>query len=109
MFAYEPQSRNFKLRLGDKWANYYDGEQTQISLKLKKDRKLWGDEQILSKEMLLPAQGRYEVDFADFVNEFSKPLESGQKYYVEWSFRRVGSVSKPVNNEGGQTFRLTLP
>ncbi|MEQ1919457.1 MAG: hypothetical protein ABL955_09670 [Elusimicrobiota bacterium] len=77
-----------KLTLKDKWAAYYPGESIEIKYTLKKDVPNWFDPAI--------AEGSFSAATADsYVVDLSKnKFENGKSYYVEYSIRRVGKVSK---------------
>ena len=96
-------SNGMVLTLGDKWASYYAGEQTALKLVLKKDLPNWFDTVILEKELSFPAAESYAVDFLAYAKEFSQKLEAGKSYYVEYSFKRVGKISKPDLMKVGET------
>lgn len=87
-------AKNFALDLKDRWASYYKGEQTKLSVTLKRHRDNWFDDTLIEKELSFPAGDFYSVRFADFASEFSQALVPGKKYYVKWRFSRPGSVSK---------------
>lgn len=89
-----------ELVLGDKWARYYEGEQTGLYIELKKDVPMWSDETLIRKELVVPVSGEYRVNLAEYVREFSKNLESGQKYFVKWGFHRIGRISLDNKNGG---------
>ena len=109
-FIYDTAASSPKLSLTDKWAEWYTGEETVISLKLKRDVPLWFDQDILRKDITFPAARRYEINFADYAREFLKPLEPGKKYYVEWSFKRNNSkISLDTDMPKGQTQRIIQP
>ncbi|MBI5208804.1 MAG: hypothetical protein HY927_02380 [Elusimicrobia bacterium] len=93
------------LTLKDKWASYYAGERTVLVLKLKKDVPNWFDPTLLEKELAFPAAEAYAVDFMAYVKEFSQGLEAGKKYYVDYSFKRVGKISKDKLMKVGETDR----
>jgi len=78
-----------KLTLKDRWASYYAGETVEIKWTLKKDVPNWFDPVI--------GQGQFTAAAADvYAADLSKAgkLDSGKNYYVEYSIRRVGKVSK---------------
>lgn len=77
-----------KLTLKDKWASYYAGENIEIKYVLKKDVPNWFDPVIASGTLNAAVAESYLVDLSK--NRF----ENGKSYYVEYSIRRVGKVSK---------------
>lgn len=87
-------AKNLVLDLKDRWASYYKGEQTKVSVTLKRHRENWFDDTLIEKELSFTAQDSYAVNFADFASEFSQDLVHGKKYYVKWRFQRLGQVSK---------------
>ncbi|MBI5241180.1 MAG: hypothetical protein HY926_11965 [Elusimicrobia bacterium] len=96
-------SSSMVLTLKDKWASYYAGEQTVLKLVLKKDLPNWFDTVIVEKELALAPAEAYRVNMLDFAKEFSQKLEPGKNYYVEYSFKRVGKISKPDLMKVGET------
>ncbi|MBI5622886.1 MAG: hypothetical protein HY924_03820 [Elusimicrobia bacterium] len=91
------------LSLADRWASHYAGEQTVLILKLKKHVPNWFDALLVEKELSFPSAGSYIVDLKAFAGEFSQKLEAGKKYYVDYSFKRVGKISKDSVMKVGET------
>ncbi len=108
-FSFEAASKGFELALKDRWASYYAGEATALSLTLKRERAGWFDDTLLEKELSLPAAEAYRVRFSDFASEFSKPLEPGKNYYIQWKFKRVGAVSRPSWQKQKETPTAAFP
>ncbi len=75
------------LTLKDKWASYYPGEKIEIKYALKKDVPNWFDPTIAEGTLTAASAEAYTVDLSK--NKF----ESGKSYYVEYSIRRLGTVS----------------
>lgn len=78
-----------KLTLKDRWASYYAGETVEIKWTLKKDVPNWFDPVIGQGQFSAAAAEAYAADLSK-----AGKLESGKSYYVEYSIRRVGKVSK---------------
>lgn len=74
----------FSVTLADKWASYYAGETTVIKAALKK-KVFLGSRTVMEKELRLTPAGTYTV-------EFEGKFEDA-KYFVDWSFQRLGKVS----------------
>lgn len=74
----------------DKWASYYEGEKIQIKAKLRREINNWPDSTYGEKEITVTVGESYTIDFSEFVGK----LRSGKKYYVEYGFKRIGTVSK---------------
>ena len=108
-FAFDSPSKGFELALKDRWASYYAGGSIVLSLTLKRERAGWFDDTLLEKELSLPAAESYRVRFSDFASEFSKPLEPGKNYYVQWKFKRVGAVSRPTWQKQKETATAAFP
>lgn len=92
--TFDGPSGNFLLTLRDRWARYYASEPLVLELTLKRHHKNWFDETILTKEVTLPTAESYSVRYADYAAELKDKLKPGKKYYVNWRFKRSGSVSK---------------
>jgi len=78
-----------KFSLKDKWASYYAGESIEIKWALKKHVQNWFDPVI--------GEGKFTAAVAEtYAADLSKAgkLENGKSYYVEYSIRRIGKVSK---------------
>lgn len=90
-----------KLTLKDKWASYYAGESIEIKWTLKKDVPNWFDPVI--------AQGSFTSATAEaYVADLSKnKFENGKSYYVEYSIRRVGKVSRDSFTKTLETNKTT--
>ncbi|PIR15222.1 MAG: hypothetical protein COV48_15555 [Elusimicrobia bacterium CG11_big_fil_rev_8_21_14_0_20_64_6] len=76
-----------KFTLKDKWASYYAGESIEIKYTLKKDVPNWFDPTITEGILSAAVAESYLVDLSK--NNF----QNGKKYYVEYSIRRIGTVS----------------
>ncbi|MBI4802302.1 MAG: hypothetical protein HY796_07235 [Elusimicrobia bacterium] len=104
-FTYDPAAKNFRMSVLDKWARYYSGEQTSLRVKLIKNRSFWGDQTLLERDIPMDPASAYEIDLAKFA-DLSK-LQPGQ-YFVQWGFKRIGTVSRPDNVNRGQTNRIEI-
>ena len=91
-----------KLTLADKWASYYAGESIEIKYTLKKDVPNWFDPTIASGELKSATAGAYSVDLSK-----AGKFEHGKKYYVEYSIRRLGKVSKDSWTKTMETGKAT--
>jgi hypothetical protein len=92
---YDADSQGLAWDLSDRWSPYYGkGEQTVLSFQLKRSRENWFDALVLEKEVALPPAPAYTVRFADYASELQEKLQRGAKYYVNWRFKRAGSVSR---------------
>jgi len=76
-----------KLTLKDKWASYYAGETIEIKYALKKHVENWFDTLVAEGSWTSAVGESYSADLS------KNTFESGKKYYVEYSIRRVGKVS----------------
>ncbi len=84
----------FKAEFQDRWAQYYDaGEQTVLSLEVRRDVPHWADETVLEKEVVFSAQDSYSVELDP--TEFRKAPKAGEKFFLKFEFKRVGRVSLP--------------
>ena len=86
-------SPNLRLLLADKWFSYYAGEKTVIKVTLKKVVTFWPDATIFQKELTFDPAANYAIDAASIAAAQSQKLEAGKKYYVQYSFQRLGKVS----------------
>ena len=80
---------SMKLTLKDKWASYYAGESIEIKYTLKKHVENWFDPVIAEGTLSSAVAESYAVDLSK-----SGDFKNGKSYYVEYSIRRIGKVSK---------------
>lgn len=104
--SFSTDAQVFNAAFSDRWAHYYRGEETVLSLEVRQDNRLWTDETIAKKVVHLTAQDSYSIKLADM--EFSKLPEAGKKYFLKWSFQRLGRVSKPTIMGERQTIAVEL-
>jgi hypothetical protein len=88
-------SGQLKVTFADKWSSYYAGEQIALKIELKKVVKFWPDATILEKEVVVPVAAAYAVDLNQYSGSFSSKPEAGKEYYVKYSIKRIGAVSRP--------------
>jgi hypothetical protein len=96
-----------KMTFADKWSSYYPGERIALKVELKKVVKFWPDATILEKEVTLPVAAAYGVDLNKFAAEFSSKPEAGKEYYVKYSIKRIGAVSKPSYTKTLETAKVS--
>ena len=82
------------LNFKDKWASYYPDESIVLRIALKKKVKFWPDYAILEMEFTVPVAETYRFDLNKFAAQFSEKPEAGKNYYVAYSIKRTGKVSK---------------
>ncbi|MBI3289625.1 MAG: hypothetical protein HYZ74_08930 [Elusimicrobia bacterium] len=90
-----------KLALKDKWASYYRGETIEIKAALKKTVRGWPDSTVAETSIKLPVGEVYSADFSKLAR-----VAAGQEYYVQYSVRRLGAVSKDSWTKALQTARV---
>ena len=90
-----------KLTLKDKWTSYYVGESIEIKYTLKKHVQNWFDPVIAEGALSSLVAESYLVDLSK--NKF----ENGKSYYVEYSIRRIGKVSKDSFTKALETNKTT--
>lgn len=90
-----------KLTLKDKWTSYYAGESIEIKYTLKKHVQNWFDPVIAEGALSSVVAESYLVDLSK--NKF----ENGKSYYVEYSIRRIGKVSKDSFTKALETNKTT--
>jgi hypothetical protein len=98
---------HLKLSFNDKWSSYYAGEQIALRIELKKVVKFWPDATILEKEVTLPVSAAYGVDLNAFASATASKPEAGKEYYVKYSIKRIGSVSRQVYTKTLETAKVT--
>lgn len=91
--AFQSYSQGLVLSLSDRWAAYYKGEQTGLKVKLK-DNGWFGGSTVVEAELTVPSAASYQIDLAALARQAGKALKAGDKYYVEYRWRRVGPTSK---------------
>ncbi|MEK7746238.1 MAG: hypothetical protein AAB576_06190 [Elusimicrobiota bacterium] len=95
--------RSIALAFKDKWASFYKGEKTLLTVALKQEVPGWFDTTIVEKEIPFPGSESYFVDFGSLIID---KLKTGKKYYVKWSFKRVGKISTEKQVDRGETTRV---
>ncbi|MEK9144361.1 MAG: hypothetical protein AAB339_01980, partial [Elusimicrobiota bacterium] len=95
--------RSIAVAFKDKWASFYKGEKTLLKVALKQEVPGWFDTTIVEKEIPFPGSDSYFVDFGSLIID---KLKTGKKYYVKWSFKRVGKISTEKQVDRGETTRV---
>lgn len=112
----------FNLQVNDRWAAEYAGEKVAIRVELYKDGFWFFDSYKGKKEFTFDAAQGYQVSFAENELDTSKsfsadfdpsksftpgdPGRGATKYFVKWSFRRVGSISTGEWMDKGKTDKI---
>ncbi|HBL16890.1 MAG: hypothetical protein A2X36_01865 [Elusimicrobia bacterium GWA2_69_24] len=94
------RGKEFAAEFQDKWAAEYKGEQTVLHAALWEDVEGWFDNNVFEGDFTFSAAEKYAIDFAKAA---PGKLKAGKKYYVKWSFKRVGKISKPTEMKVGET------
>jgi hypothetical protein len=92
---------SMKVALKDKWASYYAGEKIEIKYTLKKSVSGWFDKVIAELDVTGDVAETYGADFS------KSKFENGKSYYVEYSIRRIGKVSKDSFTKVLETGKVT--
>ncbi|OGR90066.1 MAG: hypothetical protein A2V88_08205 [Elusimicrobia bacterium RBG_16_66_12] len=100
-------SGQFVLNFKDKWSSYYPGENIVLKIALTKEVKFWPDYAILTKEITVPVAEAYRFDLNKFAAEFSEKPAAGKDYYVAYSIKRTGKVSKNDFTKALETSRVS--
>jgi hypothetical protein len=96
----------FSAEFSDRWQRYYQGEELVLNLVIRKDNRMWGDETVLEKQLRLATGGRHSIRLTKM--DFRKPPEAGKKYFLKWSFQRLGPTSKPTEIGDWQTVAIEI-
>lgn len=88
----------FALDLADRWATYYKGERTAVHAELWRKVEGWFDSKAATVDVELSPAANTRVGLTPAAG-----LETGKKYYVKWSFRRLGRISKDTEMKGNKT------
>ncbi|OGS56278.1 MAG: hypothetical protein A3J79_10480 [Elusimicrobia bacterium RIFOXYB2_FULL_62_6] len=112
----------FAFQVNDRWGGEYAGEKVAVRAELYKDGFWFFDSYKGKKEFTFDAARGYSLDFAEgeldnsksFSADFdpSKSFDVGDitkgstKYYIKWSFRRIGSISTGEWIEKGKTDKI---
>jgi len=92
---------SMKVTFTDKWAAYYAGETVEIKWTLKKHVQNWFDPTIAEGTASSAVAAVYSLDLS------KSKLENGKSYYVEYSIRRVGQISKDSFTKALETNKVT--
>ncbi|MBI4801660.1 MAG: hypothetical protein HY796_03955 [Elusimicrobia bacterium] len=114
----------FTFKVNDRWAAEYAGEKTTVKVELYKDGFWFFNSYKGSKEFTFDAALGYELNFAENELDTSKSFEPGddpsksfepgeatrgaKKYYLKWSFRRVGQLSTGGYVKKGSTGKIEV-
>jgi hypothetical protein len=104
--SFSTAEQAFGVAFSDRWARYYAGEDLALKLEVRQDRRMWGDETVLKKEVRLGTHDSYSVPLT--LAEFGKRPEAGKKYFLKWSFQRLGRTSNPTSMGEWQTVSVDL-
>lgn len=89
----------------DQRASQHIGGATRLIIEVKEDRGLAPDPVVFDMDMAQPVGPFYEFTFKDVQHK----LRPGGKYYVSWSFQRLGAASADTVQPGGRSEPLVLP
>ncbi|OGS01937.1 MAG: hypothetical protein A3G41_08975 [Elusimicrobia bacterium RIFCSPLOWO2_12_FULL_59_9] len=95
-FGMDDDKKNFKMVFHDKWARHYDeaGDATEIWIDLRHVLSGRTDPTVFETRVRLSTtKDRFEIRFAELPVEFKEALKPGDKYHVDWSFKRLGKLS----------------
>lgn len=111
-FSYNKDTKKFTFKVSDKWANEYAGEKVSIKIELKKSISGWFDSSLGEKEFTFDISPNYEMVFSeedlvkpqsnDEVNKDVK-LFNDKGRYLNWGFKRLGTISKDTYMKKGET------
>lgn len=88
----------------DKWSASYAGESLRLHLELWKDVEGWFDSKAAELDLDAAVASSLRASFAGV-----QGLQTGKKYYVKWSFRRLGAISKDSEMKGNKTEAVFQP
>lgn len=101
--ALESLSSALVLALKDKWASYYAGEKTALTLVVKRRNPNWFPKKIATVTVTLPAADAYKVNLLDYAAQFSQQPAAGRQYFVQASFQRIGKISSAAEVDMGES------
>ena len=113
--AFSHNAGKFTFKANDRWTNEYAGEKVAVKVELYKDGFLFFNSYKGEKEFTFDTAQSYELVFAesDLVQnktmiDDSMDFRGAKKYYVKWSFRRIGSVSTAKEINKGSTDKIEV-
>ena len=115
----------FVFRVNDRWAAEYAGEKVAVRVELYKDGFLFFDSYRGRKEFTFDSAQGYEINFAEKELDTSKSFDpnddpsrtftpgveatrGSNKYFLKWSFRRIGQISTGGSVEKDKTDKLEV-
>lgn len=101
-----------EIRASDKWGRFYQGEETDLRILMKKTRRLWTDSVVMDATVTVPAAEVTKINLSDpkWRQYLKEDIQRGAEYYVpEWSFRRNNSkISEGHWIKKGEANRIKL-
>jgi hypothetical protein len=102
--SFSEQADGLSVSFTDKWASYYTGDMTGLSVEVKHQQFFPELVPVFSLNTSQPAGPSYKFSFKDTEHK----LRTGDKYYVVWKFQRLGKVSTDAVQQGGRSQELVL-
>jgi hypothetical protein len=105
----------FTFNVAERWASEYAGNQVAIKVELYKDGFLFFDSFKGKKEFTFDTAAGYSLVFAQSDLDTSKAVTTPEdnmrgpsKYFLKWSFRRIGSISTGESVSKGSTEKIAV-
>jgi hypothetical protein len=103
----------FTFNVSERWANEYAGNKVAIDVQLYKDGFWFFDAYKGKKEFTFDTAGSYSMTFAENELDTSKAVATpetrgGSKYFLKWSFHRIGNVSTGDSVNKGSTDKIQV-
>lgn len=97
----ESLSSSLVLTVKDKWAAYYAGEKTALTLVVKRRNPNWFPKKVAELKLQFAPVETFKLDLLAFASEFSQQPVAGRDYFVEASFQRLGQISTAETMDAG--------
>jgi hypothetical protein len=114
--AFTYANGKFTFNVSERWGNEYAGNKVAIDIELYKDGFLFFNSYKGKKEFVFDtASGGYSMTFAENELDTSKAVSTPEdnmrgpkKYFLKWSFHRIGNVSTGESVGKGSTDKIPV-
>lgn len=104
LVLFREDEQGLTVAFQDQRASQYIGGATRLIFEIKEARQALPDLLIFDMDMAQPVGPYYEFSFKDIRHK----LRAGGKYYVVWSFQRLGAAAAETVQPGGRSEDLIL-
>jgi hypothetical protein len=104
LVLFREDAEGLTVAFQDQRASRYIGGATRLIFEIREARRALPDPVVFDMDMTQPVGPYYEFSFKDVRHK----LRAGGKYYVVWSFQRLGEAAAETVQPGGRSRDLVL-